>query len=201
MRWNLVIWVMLLLATMVVIAGCTTQQATTTMTTSQPTATAQATTTSTQPCFRATISSATLINYLPTAPADTGWSAGETGGYTQSTGQGCDYSTATRTFNIRPRTGPELTMGIILVDTNNWNGLGMLSFYGQSYTSSTDYSKSVTVNGYPAYEVATTGQDIRVIVNIGNGIWVAGTLQGSSNTTDIYPFMNAINYAGLDGLV
>ena len=186
MRWNLVIWVVLLLAAVVVIAGCTTTSGI--MTTVSVGTTAQ-------PCSRATIQASVLQGYMPAAPF--GWTNGTTYNYDHDTGQGCEIVWVWHDYGKG-----SLHMIMTIWDTNYNFTSGVSDMLSTSpWASGGTYGKLVTVQGYPGYEDAfTDGNYIRVTVSVGNGIFVQGFLEGSTSTSEIYTFMNAVNYAGLDGL-
>ena len=111
-------------------------------------------------------------------------------------GETCQYTWAWATFEQG-----DLIMDILIYDYNYWEGFAWSAIWGYSWQDSSGYGKSVTVQGYPGYETASNGEDITVIVDCGNGIWVWGMLDGSTDVGTIYAYMNSINYGGIAGLV
>ena len=188
MRWNLVIWVVLLLATMVVVAGCTTTVTTTIQTTTTP-----------LPCSRATISTDVLMTYLPDPMQGWRLDLSDTGSY--ETGYGCNYTVADRQY-IK---GDYENIILLWIYDTNYDAENVESIneftYGYVGQSANGYGLRTTVSGYPAYETAEySNQWLRTTVNLGNGIFVIGSLQYNTSTSVRYPYINAVNLAALDAL-
>jgi hypothetical protein len=111
-------------------------------------------------------------------------------------GENCQYTWAWASFEQG-----NLMVEIMIYDYNSWSGFAWGALWGFSYQDSSGYGKSVTVQGYPGYETADTDeQDLFVMVDCGNGIWVWGMLDGSTDVGILYAYMNSINYGGIAGL-
>jgi len=111
-------------------------------------------------------------------------------------GEQCQYAAATNSY-----AHGNIDVSVMIYDFNYWGGMYGAA-WGYAYQTSEGYAKSVNIQGYSAWEVATTtgDQDILIWVDCGNGILVWVLIDGTSDTGLLYQYANAINYGGLAGL-
>jgi MYXO-CTERM domain-containing protein len=136
-----------------------------------------------------------LIPFLPKAPS--GWDGEKPVGQTFTSGEGT-WSMASSDYT---KTGSEdVTANVMITDyalyTTGWTGAWNNFFV---YESTEGYTKSVTVQGYPAWEIYTkdTGDySLSVAVNERFLIFI----NTNSDKDTLYDFANAINYKGIGAL-
>ena len=202
MKMKSAILITLLIIAALAVAGCTTTTGggqsgttatTTTTTTTQPSGPGPGVTY--VPCSRNTVSGNVLANFLPSAQA--GGQADEPFFMNWDIpGEQCQYAAAMNSY-----AHGNLDVDVMIYDFNYYSGL-YGAMWGYGYQTDTGYAKSVNIQGYPGWEIATTtgDQDILLWVDSGNGILVWVFVEGKSDTGLLYQYANAINYGGLAGL-
>jgi len=136
-----------------------------------------------------------LIAFLPAAP--TGWEGEEAFGMTH-TYEGGTWSTATKSYS---KIGAEdVTADVMISDyalyTTGWSA-AWKGFY--AFESTEGYTKSVTIKGFPAWEVYSkdTG-DYSLYVGINDRFLVF--IMTNSDKDTLYKFANSIDYNGITAL-
>ncbi len=149
------------------------------------------------PCTRGTISGHILVEHMPLIQP--GWDEWDVPGWLSfPTGEGCNYTSAYASY-----TKIDSPYIVLYVDITDYNYATEAFEWPYDFDFIYDidgvgYGKIIDVNGYQAYETADYGNnEISVIVDIGNGIWVWLYLMQSTDTAYIYQYMNAIDYDNL----
>jgi PGF-CTERM protein len=136
-----------------------------------------------------------LIPFLPKAPS--GWEAGEPQGFSFTHEEGT-WSMASSDYS---RAGAEdVTANVVIYDyafyTTGWTG-AWRNFY--AYESTEGYAKTVTVKGYPGWEVYDkNSKDYSLFVGLNDRFLVfVGT---NSDKDTLYKFADVIDYKGIAAL-
>lgn len=136
-----------------------------------------------------------LIPFLPKAPS--GWEAGEPHGFSFTQEEGT-WSMASLDYS---KAGAEdVTANVVIYDyafyTAGWTG-AWKNFY--AYESTEGYAKTVTVKGYPGWEVYDkNAEDYNLFVGLNDRFLVfVGT---NSDKDTLYKFADAIDYRGIAAL-
>jgi PGF-CTERM protein len=137
----------------------------------------------------------TLIGFLPRAPS--GWDGEDPFGQTFTTGEGT-WSMAMESYTKSGN--EELTADVGIMDSvyqqvgwwAAWQG-----FY--SYESTDGYAKTVTVEGYPAWE-AYTKDDNQYVLYVGINDRFMVFVNTNSDRDTLYDFAEAINFDGIADL-
>jgi PGF-CTERM protein len=138
----------------------------------------------------------TLIESLPDAPSE--WEGEEPFGMTH-TYEGGTWSTAIKSYS---KMGAEdVTADITISDyalyTTGWSA-AWKGFY--AFESTEGYAKSVTINGFPAWEVYSKDtNDYSLYVGINDRFLVFITTNSDKDT--LYKFANSIDYNGITASV
>jgi PGF-CTERM protein len=136
-----------------------------------------------------------LIPFLPKAPS--GWEAGEPQGFSFTHEEGT-WSMASSDYS---KAGAEdVTANVMITDyalyTTGWTG-AWKSYY--AWESTEGYAKTVTVQGYPAWEVHNKDSgDYSLSVAVNDRFLVF--INTNSDRDTLYKFSDAINYKGIGGL-
>jgi len=136
-----------------------------------------------------------LILYLPSAPF--GWHAGEPQGFSFTHEEGT-WSMASADYTMAG--AEDMTANVMITDyaqyTTGWTG-AWKSFY--AYESTEGYAKSVTVKGYPGWEVYDKNtKDYSLFVGLNDRFLVfIGT---NSDKDTLWNFADLINYNGIAAL-
>jgi PGF-CTERM protein len=137
----------------------------------------------------------TLIGFLPRAPS--GWDGGEPFGQTFTSGEGT-WSMAMESYT---KSGNEdITADVGIMDSAYqqvgwwaaWQG-----FY--SYESTDGYAKTVTVDGYPAWE-AYTKDNNQYVLYVGINDRFIAFINTNSDRDTLYDFADAIDFDGIADL-
>lgn len=189
--------IILLIAVMITVAGCT--GASEEQNTPAPQTTASDSGSASPSSSSSTVAAVPyteLQKFLPAAPG--GWQLDDKSGVTW-TSQGEDWSSAWACYSRTD--GSDATTTIYIQDT-----AGMREGYWAMWDTATvvetdDFSwKSITMSGYPAWEyVDKTSDQYDLYVGINDRIIVFIDVTGSSKD-DLYTFANSINYGGLAAL-
>jgi PGF-CTERM protein len=136
-----------------------------------------------------------LIPFLPKAPS--GWEAGEPQGFSFTHEEGT-WSMASSDYS---RAGAEdVTANVMITDyalyTTGWTG-AWKSYY--AWESTEGYAKTVTVQGYPAWEVHSKDSgDYSLSVAVNDRFLVF--INTNSDKDTLYKFADAIDYKGIAAL-
>jgi PGF-CTERM protein len=137
----------------------------------------------------------TLIEFLPDAPS--GWTGEEPFGMVYTVEDGT-WSMATE--NYAKSDTEDVTAAVVVTDyafytlgwTAAWKGF-------HAYETTEGYAKTVTVNGYPAWEVYTKdGGDYALYVGINDRFLAIITTNSDKDT--LYDFADKIDYKGIAAL-
>jgi PGF-CTERM protein len=136
-----------------------------------------------------------LIEFLPNAPS--GWDGGEPDGMTFTHEEGT-WSMATESYT---KSGAEDTTAEVGVMDSAFYQVGWLAawqgFY--AYESTEGYAKTVTVDGYPAWEAYTKDSgEYTLFVGINDRFMAF--INTNSDKDTLYDFANAIDYNGIAAL-
>jgi PGF-CTERM protein len=136
-----------------------------------------------------------LIPFLPKAPS--GWEAGEPQGFSFTQEEG----TSSMASSDYSKAGAEdVTANVMITDyalyTTGWTG-AWKSYY--AWESTEGYAKTVTVQGYPAWEVHSKDSgDYSLSVAVNDRFLVF--INTNSDKDTLYKFSDAINYKGIAAL-
>jgi hypothetical protein len=135
---------------------------------------------------------ATLITYLPGAPA--GWTAEEPAGASWTVEDG-QWTWATREYTKGDATATVLIQDSAYYDVGYWEAWD--SFV--SFETTDGYYRSGTVSGHPSWEVFSKPASYGTWIGVNERFMVYVSVEDGTKQ-DLDAFVNAINYGGLANL-
>lgn len=154
-------------------------------------------------CSRNTISGEVLVSYIP--DVITGWVSDNVMWESVSTNEDCDYSITGKKYYNQEYENIELEINIY--DSNNLSILSWL-FVDSEYEECGGFCELIEINGYPVYKIeyyedffTHKPSFVSLIIDMDNGIFVFGEIVGTSDYSLMLPYMESIDYEGLENLV
>ncbi|MDV2480770.1 hypothetical protein F8E02_01860 [Methanoculleus sp. Wushi-C6] len=135
---------------------------------------------------------ATLISYLPGAPA--GWTAGEPVGATWTVEDG-QWTWASRDYTKGDATAAILIQDSAYYDVGYWESWDSLV----SFETTEGYYKQGRVSGHPSWEFFSKPASYGTWIGVNERFMVYVSLDDGSKQ-DLDAFVNAVNYGGLANL-
>ncbi|MDV4342637.1 hypothetical protein HL657_05520 [Methanoculleus sp. YWC-01] len=135
---------------------------------------------------------ATLISYLPGAPA--GWTADEPAGATWTVEDG-QWTWASRDYSKGDARATVLIQDSAYYNVGYWESWDSLV----AFETTEGYYKSGTVSGHPSWEVFSKPDSYGTWVGVNERFMVYVSVEGGSEQ-DLNAFVNAIDYGGIANL-
>ena len=183
---------LLMLGICLLAAGCTSAPPDTTPVTTYGTSATGTTVSGAAQGSVSAVPYATLMTYLPGAPA--GWTAGEPAGASWIIEDG-QWTWATREYTKGDATAAVLIQDSAYYDVGYWESWDSLV----SFETTEGYYRSGTVSGHPSWEFFSKPASYGTWIGVSERFMVYVSVEDGSKQ-DLDAFVNAVNYGGLANL-